>query len=302
MGLKVAYNKISVGTSVEWIGALIQVVAEENKIVITLPARKFAELVERIEEITATAQSGQARADLVRRLAGLGSWIGGLVPQLRPFNQMLWAALRTAVSGYIYQLQVKIALDWILQFASSWQGDFIRIIHTEWCEVITLTLEVDASPVGGGFVAWRGQPSDRRRVKPDWYGLCKWTSEDEERTGGKIGAAASQALWEAYAFVIALKLSLSEHSKGKVQVFGDAEGIMKSMVTFGAKSPRINALAREAALVAAPLGLELAAIHIWSEENSWADALSRVAEGVALPSVFSNVACVDQTWCSWLTL
>jgi hypothetical protein len=85
LGLKVAYNKISVGTSVEWIGALIQVVAEENKIVITLPARKFAELVERIEEIAATAQSGQARADLVRRLAGLGSLLSATKAGKREF-------------------------------------------------------------------------------------------------------------------------------------------------------------------------------------------------------------------------
>ena len=131
---------------------------------ITLPAKKLTEMVERIEEIASTARNGQARADLIRRLAGLGSWIGGLVPQMRPFNQMLWAALRTAIEGHIYQQQVKVALEWILAFASSRQGDFTRIIYVEWCEVVTLTLEVDASPVGGGFVAWwAGQQIGGRR-------------------------------------------------------------------------------------------------------------------------------------------
>ena len=72
-------------------------------------------------------------------------------------------------------------------------------------------------------------------------------------------------------------------------MFGDAEGIMKSMVTFSSRSPAVNAIAREAALIVAPLGLELAAFHVWSELNEWADALSRVAEGAAIPEWFLAV-------------
>ena len=120
------------------------------------------------------------------------------------------------------------------------------------------------------------QPADRRQEKLVWYGLCKWGTK---RTGGKIGVALSQALLESYAFVIELKLSLSEQSRVRVQVHGATEGTMELMDTLGAKSPHINALAGEAAFVAAPLGLELAANHIWSGKNSWADALSRVVEG-----------------------
>ena len=151
-------------------------------------------------------------------------------------------------------------------------------------------------------MAWPGIPFNRREVRPQWYGVFTWTPADEAAIGAQIGSAASQAVWEAYAFLIALRLSLGPSSCGRVAVFGDAEGIMKSMITFSSRSPQVNAIAREAALMVAPLGIELAAFHIWSEENDWADALSRVAEGATIPEWFVHVECVDRAACKWQLL
>ena len=55
----------------------------------------------------------------------------------------------------------------------------------------------------------------------------------------------------------------------------------------------------ELALIFAPSGATIEALHIWSEENSLADALSRLGEGAALPDVLAKVprtrAC-DEGW------
>eukprot|EP00972_Heterocapsa_arctica_P098759 14573901-Heterocapsa_arctica.AAC.1 len=64
-------------------------------------------------------------------------------------------------------------------------------------------------------------------------------------------------------------------------------------------------MAREAALILAPLGRELSAIHIWSEENGMADALSREAAGAPTPSSLTEAAraCLAQRGpATWRTL
>eukprot|EP00972_Heterocapsa_arctica_P008731 1280339-Heterocapsa_arctica.AAC.1 len=60
------------------------------------------------------------------------------------------------------------------------------------------------------------------------------------------------------------------------------------MTKFSAKSQVVNAIAREAALILAPLGRELASMHIWSEEYGLADALSRVPAGAPVPLVLEH--------------
>jgi hypothetical protein len=77
------------------------------------------------------------------------------------------------------------------------------------------------------------------------------------------------------------------------------------MCRFSAKSPVVNAMAREAALILAPLGRELSAIHIWSEENVMADALSREAAGARTPSALaaaSRVCLAQRGPSTWQTL
>ena len=78
---------------------------------------------------------------------------------------------------------------------------------------------------------------------------------------------------------------------------GDASGALASLVSLSARSPTLNLIAQEAALHLAPLGLELAGVHVWSEENVWADDLSRLAEGAAIPHALADVPLtVPKAW------
>ena len=64
-------------------------------------------------------------------------------------------------------------------------------------------------------------------------------------------------------------------TEGRVTVCGDALGVLHDAVKLRARDKRLNNIMAELALTIAPYGLELAALHIWSEWNDVCDELSR---------------------------
>ena len=67
-------------------------------------------------------------------------------------------------------------------------------------------------------------------------------------------------------------------------MIGDAEGVLKAVVAKRAKSPAINLIVAEINLCLSITSFDLQAAHIWSEENTVADILSRRAPDEALPA------------------
>ena len=80
-------------------------------------------------------------------------------------------------------------------------------------------------------------------------------------------------------------------SKGRLRIIGDALGVLHAAIRFKSNDPIINLMCMELALLFAPHGSELEAMHLWSEDNTVADALSRLHEGVALPALCTKVKC-----------
>ena len=76
--------------------------------------------------------------------------------------------------------------------------------------------------------------------------------------------------------LLAIRHFVTLKSRGKIVLVGDALGVWYSLVRMNAKATKINEIAKELALHMAPLGHELMCIHVWSEENVLADALSRI--------------------------
>ena len=64
---------------------------------------------------------------------------------------------------------------------------------------------------------------------------------------------------------------------------------MHNAVRFKSKDAIINLMCMEMALLFAPVGAELEAVHLWSEHNDLADALSRRQEGAPLPALCAKV-------------
>ena len=59
--------------------------------------------------------------------------------------------------------------------------------------------------------------------------------------------------------------------------------MLQAALKFRAKSPSLNRIVCEIALVIAPLGLTTEAVHIWSEDNALCDSLSRVEAETSVP-------------------
>ena len=76
-----------------------------------------------------------------------------------------------------------------------------------------------------------------------------WNSEDEEKTGARIGDPASQALWEAYMMLRCLWCWMkADTSGGFVRIRGDAQGVLAAFVKRSAKSPLLNNIVKEVSL------------------------------------------------------
>ena len=138
--------------------------------------------------------------------------------------------------------------------------------------------------IAGPDVLTRGCPSTTLFTKT-------WTAYEEKLLGAVIGEPAGQARWEAFTILAAMCLWKTwwgpRHRQ--VTILGDALGIMEGASKFRSKDAKINAIFAELALIIAPTGATLAQIHLWSEKNSLADALSRLSESPKLPQVLTAV-------------
>ena len=152
-----------------------------------------------------------------------------------------------------------------------------------------LTIESDASPWGGGAVLWHGEPHLRRnRLAAAWMS-CEWAAADETLLGCVIGQPNDQARWEAFMILLAIRQWVVVGLRGRITVIGDAEGVLSAITRLKSNDPVINDMAKEAALILAPKGLSLEALHVWGEENCTADALSRRHLGYVFPGSLYGV-------------
>ena len=83
--------------------------------------------------------------------------------------------------------------------------------------------------------------------------------------------------------LLAIRHFVTAKVRGRIWLVGDAMGVWFGMVRFNAKAKQINEITKEVAMHLAPLGHDLIGVHIWSEANTLADLLSRVAESGIIP-------------------
>ena len=134
-------------------------------------------------------------------------------------------------------------------------------------------------------------PEDVKKLKPWAYLAVSWDKQDELNAAASIGSSAGQARWEFYMMLVAICTwqRVVFKSRGVLRIMGDALGIMHNAIKFNSKDPVINLMCMEVALLFAPVGAELEAVHLWSEHNDLADALSRLQEGALFPELCTKV-------------
>ena len=127
-------------------------------------------------------------------------------------------------------------------------------------------------------------------MTPTRYMATAWSEEDEKLLRARRGDPGSQAVWETYALLLAIEAwaCLLSRRFGTLELRGDAQGVLQAILKRRAKSPIINLLVAEIQLCLAASMFDIFGAHVWSEDNGWADDLSRLEEGATLPSIFEN--------------
>ena len=279
LGLKLACEKGSFGSEVVWIGTHLMVNSRANKVEVRLLAKKNVEILTALSDLM-DGLGAIIKHDEVRKVAGKESWVASFLPQLKPFVRQLWASLFKHSTGdkvnVVFKRQVWPALSWLRRFHGHQRGELVRHLFLVDQLLDGLVLEVDASTTGGGAACWHGDRRRSQREPPDAFVCTQWTPEDEQLLLAVRGDPAHQATWEAFMALLAIRHFVTLKSRGKIVLVGDALGVWYSLVRMNAKATKINEIAKELALHLAPLGHELVGIHVWSEENVLADALSRI--------------------------
>ena len=262
VGARVAWRKGHFGNFVQWIGGQLALSVtpgprsteqsdqgspspDRCAVRVSLPARKVQALVEELRSISTACPKGTVYRDRLRSLAGLGSWIAGLAPQVKPFIRQIWAAIaaRTESGAHpklVYHKQIAAALHWLELFASGNQGGLSQISCLEDRFQDGIALVCDASLWGGGAACWASASEYYNNVPPLAYLSVRWTSWHERLLDVVIGDPAHQGTFEAYTFLLAVTEWVNESTRGRVIVVGDALGVMHGVITLSAKSEIVD--------------------------------------------------------------
>ena len=171
LGARLALKKASRGTKVTWIGAQYEVLQQGIKVGID------QQRVAKLQEAMASVSAGKGLVNL-RSLTGELSWVAGLVPKIRPWVTMLWAACHAAdlqhlaasqgrskakqrPRNMVFTNMVAQPLEWLTAFLQGCHGGVERVRWvSDRASRPNLLIRADASTTGMGGVLFgsAGEP------------------------------------------------------------------------------------------------------------------------------------------------
>ena len=242
-----------------------------------------AERIRRLKDECCTLlnEVDQVPKNRVRQLAGLATWIAGVMPQMSAFTSMLWAAINSGPNDTVSVGQLRRALTWI----STLCGYSFKAVERRCRPRATYfsLITFDGSLTGGGATLQVGltklEEAESAPIVSYWHD--RWSESEFQLLDVVPGDPGGQAKLEAYTLLGSLatwKSTLAD-SQGTLSVLGDALGVLYDVTKLRAKEPVLNAIAAEMALVLAPIGMDVRAAHVWTQRNRICDALSRLREG-----------------------
>ena len=195
----------------------------------------------------------------LRTRAGTTSWAGGFVPTVGAMIAPLWAAAAdrsSAADGAHKKVQLKPAdplvptvrvahaLKWIIVFMTRQRGSLRRSFDVgRHKSRACVRMDVDASPWGlGGVLFWQGWPVA-------WFAE-PITAEDIERFSLVIGSPKGQAVLEALAALVAVRLWMPmwKDDRLTMRLRSDSMAALGAMEKERSSDPRVNAIIREMSL------------------------------------------------------
>ena len=292
LGARVALRKVSRGRQVKWIGATYTVIAGGIEVAVDQ---------ERISRLTQVVQAGLDQKGLILKaqsLAGELSWVAGIVPTVRPFVNMIWAAVysieeqakkagaghsasRARPQGSAFATMVRLPLTWFLKFLRGEHGGLRRRrllrdrrARPQW------TLRTDASTTGAG-----GLLLDQQGQIVRWF-ATPFTPEVLEPLGIPAGEPGRMTAYELLALLIAMRTWRKQLHKCRIGVLVqlDSESALRVVAKLASSEPVVNRLAAEISLLIEQGGMEAVEGQHWRNIiNIEADALSRLQEGYEVP-------------------
>eukprot|EP00435_Cladocopium_sp_Y103_P029802 s477_g7.t1 len=235
----------------------------------------------------------------VRSLAGELSWIAGLVPTIRPFVNMVWAALygmdthrhkattgqssaRARPVGAVFAKTIRVPMIWMKRFLRGQHGGLQRVrwvadryAHPQW----VIRTDASISGMGGILLNQRGEPVRW------WAGpLHPATLQELNVPAGEPGL---MTVYELLAVVTSLHIwqRFFRQCRLGLLVQLDSESALRVAVKLASPHPVVNRLAAEMSLRLESLNAEALTGQHWRNViNLAADALSRLAEGKEVPA------------------
>ena len=153
LGFRLAWKKGHVGTSVPWIGAQVEVDSARGAVVVTIPAERRGDMLLEVRSLLSQPTFIWRKA--LREFTGRAEWVAGLLPQLKPFVRMLWAALASTSIGpdKVWVKQVRLPLTWLEAFFAMTHGPLTRVTYADPPGTVPVIM-FDASTIGGGALLW----------------------------------------------------------------------------------------------------------------------------------------------------
>lgn len=307
MNFSLAAHKAQEGPSVLWIG--YQLTCDQEKIHVAI---KEAFMEELFISTKTHIKGNVISIKNLRKFAGQANHVAGLLYGWRPFLESFWAALADAERKakrkkshaprqMVWTKQVRIALQWILDFLSSRAGSLSRqwFFLSYMSPDINLIMALDASPYGIGGVLIK----DGTIITYFADGI---TTHDSRIFGFERGDDKGQQIWESLCLLVALKTWAHEwmHRRIVLQMKSDNTGALTLATQLKGKGPR-GILARELALLYSESSFEpRRCTHIPGVVNVGPDALSRLQDPSGtyqipnhlLQTTRSQLQTRDETW------
>ena len=271
--LRLAYLKGQLGRTVSWIGGTIA--CEPRGIRVRVKESITSDIV---SDLTRMIAMNVIPDKDLRSMVGKLNHAAGLLVQLRPFMETLWAALNKhspTKPGCTWRKQILPALTFFLAFFTQEGAHLERFFTLEAFKRMGTVIEIgtDASPWGlGGWLSVGGRITE--------YFACPITADDIARYGHAIGCNKGQQLWECLAILVAIDLWQSMWTEQRINIVLKIKGDNVTALTLLIKMRPDNAnmaiVARELALRLAKLSFPPDAVHTPGVSHKIADLLSRV--------------------------
>ena len=223
----------------------------------------------------------------VDRVLGRGGRLAYLVPHVKPYVTMLWAAKSASdrhhaqqhkrVTGRRYPAQrFRHAASWIQTLLRPPPGQaWLPLEHVVTEKEIPIeihiapVIEFDASPWGFGAVL-------RREGQATSYFFGTWTEDDALVVGSPLGDPSGQTAWEYLALFLVLLTYGAAYRKTGVILLGD--NLASLTLALELKGDKVlGKVSREIAWRRIRLGWRYLCGHLPGEQNSTADFLSRIS-------------------------